>query len=174
MLASLRALVHSCKTPAVGSVRQTSHVFLTDLQRGADKGGHTNVNPLSQEKLSTNIRSHCPIFSFAPNLRGSECNRSKPFPLDLHMELNSRGASSPEFPICPLIDHRAVLPQHTPLVLVPQTCAGLVSEQIPVPLCSMLQSLFWCGRVLVPIVLVMMLTWTTYVNPQFPGGMPCT
>lgn len=33
MLASLRASVHSFKTPAVGSVRQTSHVFHTGVKR---------------------------------------------------------------------------------------------------------------------------------------------
>lgn len=33
MLASLRASVHSFKSPAVGSARQTSHIFHTVLQR---------------------------------------------------------------------------------------------------------------------------------------------
>ena len=36
MLASLRASVHSFKSPAVGSARQTSHIFRADLQRDAD------------------------------------------------------------------------------------------------------------------------------------------
>ncbi len=43
--------------------------------------------PLSQEKLSKNIRSNCPTLCFTPKLRGSGCSRSKPFPLDLHMGL---------------------------------------------------------------------------------------
>lgn len=84
MLASLRASVHSFKSPAVGSARQTSHIFHTVLQRD---GREESEDPLSQEKLSKNIRSHCPIFCFTPKLRGSGCSRSKPFPLDLHMGL---------------------------------------------------------------------------------------
>lgn len=44
-------------------------------------------DPLSQERLSKNIRSHCPIFCFTPKLTGSGCSRSKSFPPDLHMRL---------------------------------------------------------------------------------------
>lgn len=61
-------------------------------ETGRERGGKRDreregKDPLSLEKLSKNIRSHCPIFCFTPKLRRSRCSRSKPFPLDLHMGL---------------------------------------------------------------------------------------
>lgn len=56
------------RSPAAGSVSQTSHSFHTDLQGGARRGGgRRREDPLSLEKLSKNIRSHCPICCFTAN-----------------------------------------------------------------------------------------------------------
>lgn len=63
---------------------QTCRETETEREKGKER---EREDRLSQEKLSKNIRSHCPIFCFTPKLRGSGFSRSKPFPLDPRMGL---------------------------------------------------------------------------------------
>lgn len=102
-------------------MRQTSHIFHTDLQKRRRQ--REREDPLSQEKLSKNIRSHCPIFYFTPKLRGSGCSRSKPFPLHGtdHAE-NPSGGGGSEFRSAylfhdrPQSSFRSFAPTHSPCI----------------------------------------------------------
>lgn len=88
MLASLRASVHSFKSPAVGSERQTSHVFRTGVK--------TTARILERSRPKTSAPAVL-LFCFTPRFGGSECSRSKPFPLD-HQKGLTRGRSRTSFP----------------------------------------------------------------------------
>lgn len=87
MLASFGALLHSFKSPAAGPVRQTSHIFLEDLQRDSD--AQTDKERICFHKTSCPKTSGPNVlhFGFTPKLRGSGCSRLKPFPLYSHMGL---------------------------------------------------------------------------------------
>lgn len=109
--------------------------FSTQTCRGTDAEGE---DPLIQRKLS---KTSGPTVLYSV----------------LHPNSKGQGAQTAawDWPCC---KPKGGVEERRPPVLVPQTCAGLVSERIPVPPCSSLRSVAGIGSVLVPIVLVMMLT----------------
>lgn len=116
MLASLRASVHSFKSPAVGPERQTSHVF-------HPWGKNDVANPRAES--SKNIRPHCPIILFYAQIRGGGQSAVGQSHFLSTTKRDCRGGG-PALPSRPLADW-------TPHVLVPLTCD--VSECVQLPRC---------------------------------------